>query len=136
MYMRSALAALAFLAVATPAAALEPAELAGAWVTVWSNGPELPVDGGGPLAIAVENADTLDGHQPAAGQDGVMNGEVSTGENGALIWAGQWVSVWPRDVTRGTFRFVFTDADTFTGVWSTDDGEVKDAIWNGRRVPG
>lgn len=134
MYIRAGLTAFAVLAIALPAAALEPAELAGGWMTEWSNAAGQPVDGGGPLTIAAENEDTLDGHQPAAGQDGVMNGQVGADANGALVWSGQWVSIWPEDVTRGTFRFVFTDADTFTGVWSTDDGEVRNAVWNGRRT--
>lgn len=134
MYIRAGLAAFALMAAAAPAAALTPTDLAGGWTTEWSNAPGQAVDGGGPLTIAAENEDTLDGHQPVAGQDGVMNGQVSTDAHGALVWSGQWVSIWPEDVTRGTFRFVFTDADTFTGVWSTDDGEVRNAVWNGRRT--
>ena len=65
--------------------------------------------------------------------DGVMNGEVASGENGALIWSGTWVSYWPEGATRGTFRLVFRDADTFAGTWSSDDGAVQDARWLGAR---
>jgi hypothetical protein len=64
--------------------------------------------------------------------DGVLNGDVTAGENGALVWSGTWVSYWPEGATRGPFRMVFT-GDAFAGIWSTDDGEVQNAAWNGRR---
>jgi hypothetical protein len=33
----------------------------------------------------------------------------------------------------GTFRLEFSDANTFTGTWSTNDKQVRGAAWNGRR---
>jgi hypothetical protein len=63
-----------------------------------------------------------------------MNGEISEGEDGALVWSGRWASIWPEGATTGTFRLVFTDANTFNGTWSTDDGVVIDAAWNGQRA--
>ncbi|MGE0597437.1 MAG: hypothetical protein AB7P07_13820 [Hyphomonadaceae bacterium] len=130
--MRSFLFA-AVMALAAPAFALEPAELAGRWETEWSNGADQPISGGAPMTITLENEDTLDGLWPSPGADGVINGQV-TEEGDVLVWSGPWVSVWPEGVTRGTFRFVFADANNFTGVWSSDDGEVAGAAWNGRRI--
>lgn len=123
-----------FLSLATPAAALEPTELAGAWMSEWSNSSREAISGGGPLEIAFESEEALDGRQPSAGLDGLMHGAVAAGENGGLIWSGQWVTMWPEGATRGTFRLVFNDADSFTGVWSSDDGVVQGAAWNGRRA--
>jgi len=131
---RAIVAAFAFAFIATPALALEPSDLIGEWQTEWANAGGAAPDGGGPVRIAADSApDSLDGVIPGAGWDGLMNGEV-TEERGVLVWSGQWVSVWPEGLTRGTFRFVFTDANTFSGTWSSDDGEIVDAAWNGRRA--
>jgi hypothetical protein len=116
--------------------ATEPGDLVGVWTTEWANSPTEPVGPGGPLTISRDSSEgSLDGHTPAAGFDGVMNGEVTPGPNGALIWEGRWASVWPEGATMGTFRLVFTDANTFTGTWATDDKQVRDAAWNGHRAP-
>ncbi|MCR6644383.1 MAG: hypothetical protein NVV62_07645 [Terricaulis sp.] len=132
---RIALAAFAWIALALPAAALEPADLIGTWTTQWGNGGGEAVSGGGPLIIRLdESPDALDGSTPAAGWDGVQTGEVEPGPNGSLIWSGRWASIWPEGATMGTFRSVFSDADTFTGVWSSDDGEIVNAPWNGARA--
>jgi hypothetical protein len=114
--------------------AIEPSDLAGVWTTEWSNAADEAPSGGGPMLVSLDSDDdTLDGMTPAAGLDGVMNGEVSEGPDGALIWSGVWVSNWPEDTVRGTFRLVFTDTNTFTGAWSTDDKQVQGAAWNGHR---
>ena len=115
--------------------AIEPGELAGVWITEWSNAANEAPGPGGPMRISLDaDNGTLDGMTPAAGLDGVMNGETTDGENGALIWSGVWVSNWPEDSVRGAFRLVFTDANTFTGTWSTNDKQVQGAAWNGRRA--
>lgn len=133
--MRALLLGLALFAFATPALALERSDLIGAWDTQWANAPGVPVDGGGPMRISADSsADALDGVTPAPGMDGVMTGEIEQIANGHLIWSGRWASVWPEGATMGTFRFVFTDANTFTGTWSTDDGEITGAAWNGQRA--
>jgi hypothetical protein len=125
----------AALLLSGQAHALEPGDLAGVWTTEWSNAPTETPSGGGPMLISLDSDNgTLDGMTPAAGLDGVMNGEVNAGENGALIWSGVWVSNWPEDSVRGTFRLVFTGADSFTGTWSTNDKQVQNAVWNGRRA--
>lgn len=132
---RLALAAMAWLAIAAPAAALERAALFGEWETQHSDGAGKPADGEGRLRIfADESSDGLDGYSPASGWDGVLNGRVAPGPNGSLIWSGRWASIWPEGATMGTFRFVFTDANTFTGTWSSDDGEIQGATWNGARA--
>ena len=64
-----------------------------------------------------------------------MTGEAERQADGSVVWSGTWASVWPEGASQGTFRFVFTDADHFTGVWSSDDGEVVHARWNGQRAP-
>lgn len=131
--MRRLILALALAAMAAPAMALEPGDLAGDWTTEWADAPDQALSGGGPLEILRgESPDALDGHTPAPGLDGVMNGEVVE-KDGALVWSGVWASVGRDWLTRGTFRFVFTDSDHFTGTWSTDDGEVTGAAWVGRR---
>lgn len=132
---RIALAAVAWLAVAASAAALEPADLVGAWDTQWANRAGEAPNGGGPLIIRLDDSpDALDGSTPASGWDGVQTGEVAQGPNGSLIWSGRWASIWPEGATMGTFRFVFTDAHSFTGTWSSDDGEIQGAAWNGARA--
>jgi hypothetical protein len=134
MFVR-ALAIGAALLLSGQAHALEPGDLVGVWATEWSNAANEAPGPGGPMRIALDSDNgTLDGMTPAAGLDGVMNGEVSEGENGALIWSGVWVSNWPEDTVRGTFRLVFGDADSFTGTWSTNDKQVQNAVWNGRRA--
>jgi hypothetical protein len=133
--LRATFAALVFVACATPAIALERDDLIGAWETQWSNAPGEAPTGGGPMQVSADtSSDGLDGLTPASGWDGVMNGRVEPGADGALIWSGQWASIWPEGATMGTFRFVFTDADSFTGTWSTDDGEISRAVWNGQRA--
>ena len=132
--VRAIIAALAFVACAAPAFALERNDLIGEWQTQWANAPGQTPDGGGPMRVTADtSADALDGMTPAPGMDGVMNGDVERDANGALIWSGRWASVWPEGATTGTFRFVFADANSFTGVWSTDDGEIINAVWNGQR---
>ena len=132
---RAIFTAAAFAAVATPALALERNDLIGEWQTQWANAPGQAPDGGGPMRVSADTSeDALDGVTPAPGFDGVMNGEVEHGANGALVWSGKWASVWPEGATTGAFRFIFSDADSFTGVWSTDDGQIVDAAWNGRRT--
>ena len=81
-----------------------------------------------------DSPDSLDGVTPAPGWDGVQTGEVEPGPNGSLIWSGRWANIWPEGATMGTFRFVFTDAHSFTGTWSSDDGEIQGAAWNGARA--
>lgn len=133
--LRTTFAALAFAACATPALAVERNDLIGEWQTQWANAAGQTPDGGGPMRVSADTSeDSLDGVTPAPGFDGVMNGEIERGEGGALIWSGKWASVWPEGATTGTFRFVFADADSFTGVWSTDDGQIANAAWNGQRV--
>lgn len=133
--IRTILAALTLTACASPALALERGDLIGEWQTQWANAAGVTPDGGGPMRVSADTGeDSLDGLTPASGFDGVMNGDVEQGPNGVLIWAGKWASIWPEGATTGTFRFVFTDADSFTGVWSTDDGAVANAAWNGHRV--
>lgn len=133
--IRAAAFAFGVLLVSSPALALEGAGLVGDWETQWSNAADEPLSGGGPLLIRPDSGpDRLDGVTAAPGFDGVMNGEVSEQEDGALVWSGAWVSIWPEGATRGTFRFVFTDAQSFTGVWSSEDGEVENARWEGRRI--
>jgi hypothetical protein len=126
---------LVMFAIAAPARALEPSELVGVWTTEWSNAADEAISGGGPMRVAIDSSEeSLDGLIPGPGMDGVMNGEITAGENGAVVWSGVWVSYWPEGATRGTYRFVFTSADVFTGTWSTDDKEVQNAAWNGRRA--
>jgi len=131
--IRAILFAFAVAASASPAFAFDRDDVIGEWVTEWANARGEAPTGGGPLIIRADSSpDGLDGVTPAAGWDGVMTGEVSE-ENGRVVWSGHWASIWPEGATMGTFRLVFSDADTFTGVWSTDDGDVRDAAWNGRR---
>jgi hypothetical protein len=133
MFVR-AFAFSAALLLSGQAFALEPGDLVGVWTTEWSNAANEPITGGGALQIALDTGgESLDGLLPGPGMDGVLNGDVTVGENGALVWTGTWVSYWPEGATRGPFRMVFTD-DAFTGTWSTDDGTVQDAAWNGRRA--
>lgn len=109
--------------------------VAGDWITQFANTGGGPIVGAGLLRITLDsNADALDGVSPAPGWDGVQTGEVAPGPNGSLIWSGRWASIWPEGATMGTFRFVFTDANSFTGTWSSDDGEIVEAAWNGRRL--
>lgn len=149
-----ALAAVAWLAIAAPAAAqqdtraiaIDPAPAApapalpaqavvGEWITQFANEGGGPIVGAGRLRITLDsNPNALDGVSPAPGWDGVQTGEVEPGPNDTLIWAGRWASIWPEGATMGTFRLVFTDADTFTGTWSSDDGEIVEAAWNGVRL--
>lgn len=125
----------AALIVATPAFALEPSDLIGEWSTQWANAPGQAPDGGGPMRVSADTSpDSLDGVTPAPGFDGVMNGEVTAGKDGVLVWSGRWANIWPEGATTGTFNLVFTDANTFTGTWSTDDGEINAAAWNGQRA--
>lgn len=132
--MRALVLSFALLAIAAPASALEPSDLVGVWTTEWSNAANEPLTGGGALQITLDTGgESLDGLLPGPGMDGVLNGDVSTGDDGALIWTGTWVSYWPEGATRGPFRMVFT-GDSFTGTWSTDDGTVQDAAWNGHRA--
>jgi hypothetical protein len=134
MFVRAFVIGIALL-VSGQAHALEPGDIVGVWTTEWSNAASEAPSGGGPMLVSLDSANgTLDGMTPAAGLDGVMNGDVSEGENGALIWSGVWVSNWPEDSVRGTFRIVFTGADSFTGTWSTNDKQIQDAVWNGRRA--
>lgn len=133
MFVR-AFAVSAALLLSGQAYAIEPGDLVGAWTTEWSNGPAEPISGGDTLTISRDSSEgSLDGVTAAPGFDGVMNGEVSE-ENGALIWSGRWASIWPEGATLGTFRLVFTDANAFTGTWSTNDKQVRDAAWNGHRA--
>lgn len=135
MFVRAYAVSVALLVSIGQAAALEPAELRGEWETQWSNAANEPLSGGGPLLIRLDSGEAaLDGVIPAAGMDGVMNGEITHDKSGALIWSGTWVSYWPEGATTGAFRLVFTDADSFTGTWSSDDGAVADAAWNGQRA--
>ena len=136
MSMRFALAALALaLMFASSAFALEPADLVGAWDSEWANAAGEPVTGGGPLRISLDSSpDSLDGVTPAPGMDGMMNGETLVQPDGSLVWSGRWASVWPEGTTTGTFRFVFSSADTFAGTWSTDDKQVQGAAWVGSRA--
>jgi hypothetical protein len=132
--MRVALLALAALALVSPAFAIEPSDVVGDWVTEWANQGGEDVSGGAPMRITLDSPDALDGVYPSPGADGVVYGEATEQADGSLVWSGAWASVWPEGVTRGTFRFEFNDHDLFTGTWSTDDGEVVNAAWNGRRV--
>lgn len=133
MFVRACAFAVALL-FSGQAAALEPGDLVGVWTTQWANAAGQAPDSGGPVRISADsNQDSLDGLIPGPGWDGVMTGEVKQ-EDGALVWSGAWVSIWPEGLTRGSFRFVFTSANTFTGVWSTDDGAVREAVWNGQRA--
>lgn len=133
--LRAIFAAFALAASATPALALERDDLIGEWQAEWANAPGQAPDGGGVMRLTADTSeDGLDGVTPAPGMDGVMNGEVERDASGALVWSGRWASVWPEGATTGTFRFVFTNADTFTGAWSTDDGEITGAAWNGHRA--
>jgi|CXWL01.1.fsa_nt_gi hypothetical protein len=132
--MRAVLVALGLMLAPGAAWAVEPAEVVGGWVTEWANQGGEAVSGGAPMRISLESPDALDGAWPTPGADGVIFGEAETRADGALVWRGQWAHVWPEGVTRGTFHFVFTDANTFTGTWSTSDGEIVDAAWNGRRA--
>lgn len=132
--IRAMFTALAFAACALPASALEPSALVGEWASEWANSAGEAPSGGGPLIIRADSSpDSLDGLTPAPGWDGVMNGEVGL-QGEAVIWSGRWASIWPEGATTGTFRLVFSDANSFTGAWSTDDGEVQNAAWNGRRA--
>lgn len=134
MVVRAFAVSVAFLLSAGQATALELSDLSGAWETEWSNAKDEPVSGGGPMIVRPDSgSEALDGLIPGPGMDGVMNGEVTVDENGALIWSGTWVSYWPEGATRGTFRLVFRDADAFAGTWSSEDGVVQDARWIGVR---
>ncbi|HYD74055.1 MAG TPA: hypothetical protein VEF55_13030 [Candidatus Binatia bacterium] len=133
--LRRLIVAVAFAVCTSPVHALEPSELIGDWDTWWANAPGQEPDGGGPMRISADtHAQALDGVLPAPGFDGVMNGEVEQREDGALVWNGRWASIWAEGTTTGTFSLIFTDAHTFTGKWSTDDGEVDGAAWNGQRA--
>ncbi|MDX2277245.1 MAG: hypothetical protein NW206_17505 [Hyphomonadaceae bacterium] len=132
--MRVAILALAVWALAGPAFALEPEDVLGEWITEWGNQGGEPVSGGAPMRVTLDSPGALDGVWPSPGADGVIYGEAVARPDGTLVWEGDWASIWPEGVTRGAFRFVFTDADSFTGTWSTDDGEIVDAPWNGRRA--
>jgi hypothetical protein len=132
--LRTLIIAVAF-ACATRALAVEPSEVIGEWDTQWANAAGDEPDGGGPMRISADaNPDMLDGVTPAPGFDGVMNGEIERSEGGSLVWNGRWASIWPEGATTGTFRLIFTDANTFRGTWSTDDGEIDGAAWNGQRA--
>lgn len=151
---RITLSAIAWLAIAASAAAqdmrdiaIDPAPAApaqvslqreaviGEWLTQFANESGGPIVGAGQLRITRDSGlDGLDGVSPAPGWDGVQTGEVEPGPNGSLIWSGRWASIWPEGATMGSFRLIFSDANTFTGVWSSDDGEVVDAAWNGMRL--
>lgn len=134
--LKAIAAVLAIFVVATPAFALGRDDLIGEWVTQWSNAAGEAPSGGGPMRLSADASnDGLDGVTPAPGWDGVMTGRIESVESGALVWTGQWASIWPEGATMGTFRLVFSDPDTFTGTWSTNDGEVQDAAWIGRRAP-
>jgi hypothetical protein len=131
--LRAFVLALALMAPA-PAFALDRNDVVGEWETQWANASGEAPDGGGPMRISADsNEESLDGVTPAPGFDGVLNGEI-TQQDGALVWTGRWASVWPEGTTLGTFRMVFSDADHFTGTWSTDDGVVAGAAWNGWRA--
>jgi hypothetical protein len=132
---RTLIVAVAFAACAAPAFALEPSELIGEWDTQWANAAGEAPDGGGPMRVSADsNPDALDGVTPAPGWDGVMTGEVERREDGTLLWNGRWASIWAEGATTGTFRLLFSDANTFTGKWSTDDGDIDGAAWNGQRA--
>lgn len=132
---RAAVLACGVLAASPSALALDAADLTGAWETQWSNSASEPLSGGGPLLIRPDSGpDSLDGVTAAPGFDGVMNGEVIAEADGKLVWSGAWVSIWPEGLTRGAFRLVFIDANSFTGTWSSDDGEIENARWEGRRA--
>lgn len=134
--LKAIAAAFATFIIATPAVALDRDDLIGAWVTEWSNAADEAPSGGGLMRLSADTSrDGLDGVTPAPGWDGVMTGRVEAAENGALVWVGQWASIWPEGATMGTFRLVFSDADTFTGTWSSNDGEVQNGVWLGRRAP-
>lgn len=133
--MRAAVFALLLWCGASSAFALEAKDVTGAWVTEWSNSADEPISDGAPMRIALDSESALDGVWPSPGPDGTIYGEAETQDDGSLVWIGTWANVWPEGVTRGTFRFVFTDADNFTGTWSTDDGDVAGAAWNGHRAP-
>lgn len=134
--MRVILFALAALSLAAPGFALEPGDVVGEWQTEWANQGGEDVSGGAPMRITLDSAEALDGVYPSPGPDGVIYGEATERADGVLVWEGTWSTDWPEGATRGTFRFVFTDVDTFAGTWSSDDGEVMNAAWNGRRVVG
>ena len=132
--LRALIAAIVFAALASPAAALDRAAVLGDWETEWANAAGEAPEGGGELIIRADSGeDGLDGLSPAPGWDGVMTGETETQADGSLLWSGRWASIWPEGATMGAFRVVFTGADTFTGTWSSDDGEIVDAAFNGRR---
>ena len=127
---------LALVLMAAPAAyALEPADVVGVWDTQWADATDAPLGDGGPMLVSLDSSpELLDGMTPAPGMDGVMNGEATRQADGTLVWDGRWASVWPEGATMGTFRIVFTDADHFTGAWSTDDKQVRGAAWAGTRA--
>ncbi|GAM96679.1 hypothetical protein U91I_00299 [alpha proteobacterium U9-1i] len=106
----------------------------GAWVTETANQGGEAASGATPMQISLDSPDALDGVSPSPGPDATIYGEAVRQADGTLLWSGTWANVWPEGVTRGTFRFVFADANSFTGTWSSDDGEIKNAPWNGRRV--
>ena len=132
--MRAILLALSFALAPVAALALEPSDVLGRWETQWSNQANEAVSGGAPMNISLDSPEALDGTWPAPGADGVIYGEVIVQPDGALVWSGTWAHLWPESVSRGTFRFVFTDANSFSGTWSTADGAVKNAVWNGQRA--
>ena len=132
---RTSFIAFAFFGCAWPAFALERGDLVGDWQTQWANAAGQAPEGGGPMRVTADSSeDSLDGVTPAPGWDGVMNGEVETSADGALVWSGHWASIWREGTTTGTFRFVFKDSNSFTGTWSSDDGVVAGAAWNGQRA--
>lgn len=134
MFVRAFAISVAFLLSAGQAAALELSHVTGEWETEWANAADEPLSGYGPIFVRLDTgADSLDGLNPGPGMDGVMNGEVTAGEDGALVWSGTWVSYWPEGATRGSFRLVFEDADHFEGTWSSEDGVVQNARWHGVR---
>ena len=132
--MRALLLALSFMLAPVAAHALEPTDVLGRWDTQWSNQGGEAVSGGAPMQISLDSPEALDGVYSSPGADATIYGEAIPQPDGTLLWSGAWANVWPEGVTRGTFRFVFTDANTFTGSWSSDDGEIKNAAWNGRRA--
>ena len=132
---RAFVAAIALTAIATPALALQREDVVGAWETRWANAQGEAPEGGGALILSRDTSEEgLDGLSPAPGWDGVMTGEVATRADGVLVWNGRWASIWPEGATMGTFQIVFTDANTFNGTWSSDDGEIVNAAWSGQRA--
>jgi hypothetical protein len=135
--MRFLVIALGLMAATiAPATALEPQDLLGRWSTEWANAAGEEPNGSADVYI-MQDADasgSLDGVWDTPGVNGVMHGTIERGEDGELVWTGRWAP--PNatsDAQGGTFRFVFTNARAFAGIWSADNGGVQDAPWNGRR---